>query len=57
MKFNIILSAVISLLHLALDYYFISNMGIGGAAYALMIAYGVSGLCSVIYIFAKRERA
>ena len=56
LKFNIILSAVISLLHLALDYYFISNMGIGGAAYALMIAYGVSGLCSVIYIFTKRER-
>lgn len=56
LKFNIILSVFISLLHLALDYYFISTMGIGGAAYALMIAYGVSGLCSMIYIFTKRER-
>lgn len=57
LKFNIVLSAVISLLHLALDYFFISTMGIGGAAYALMISYGVSSLCSVIYLFTKRERA
>ena len=57
LKFNIVLSAVISLLHLALDCFFISTMGIGGAAYALMISYGVSSLCSVIYLFAKRESA
>lgn len=56
LKFNIALSAFISLLHLVLDYYFISTMGIGGAAYALMIAYSVSSLCSIIFIFAKRER-
>ena len=56
LRFNIILSVFISLLHLALDYLFISHMGIGGAAYALMIAYTVSSLCSIVYIFVKRER-
>lgn len=57
LKFNIILSAVISALHLVLDYLFISTMGISGAAYALMISYAVSSACSVVYLFAKRERA
>lgn len=56
LKFNIILSAFISILHFCLDYYFISTMGIGGAAYALMIAYCVSGVCSLIYIFTKCAR-
>lgn len=55
LKFNIILSACISVLHFALDYFFISNMGIGGAAYALMIAYGISSLCSVVYLFTKKK--
>lgn len=54
LKFNIILSAFISLLHFVLDYFFISTMGIGGAAYALMISYGVSSLCSVVYLFTKK---
>ena len=56
LRFNIILSVFISLLHLGLDYLFISHMGIGGAAYALMIAYAISSVCSVIYILAQRER-
>lgn len=54
LKFNIILSAFISVLHFILDYLFISTMGIGGAAYALMISYGVSSLCSVVYLFTKK---
>lgn len=53
LKFNIILSAVISVLHLVLDYFFISQIGIGGAAYALMIAYTVSGICSIAYLLCK----
>ena len=56
LKFNIILSVFISILHFILDFFFISNMGIGGAAYALMIAYFVSGLCSVLYIFLLKKK-
>lgn len=56
LKFNIILSAFICVIHFALDYFFITTMGIGGAAYALMISYGVSSICSVIYLFTKKER-
>ena len=55
LKFNIILSVFISMLHFAMDFFFISQMGIGGAAYALMIAYSVSSLCSLIYIFSKKK--
>lgn len=53
LKFNLILSAVISVLHFVLDYVFISYMNIGGAAYALFIAYGVSGICSLVYLTIK----
>lgn len=56
LKFNIALSVVISLIHFACDYFFISNMGIGGAAYALMIAYLISSLCSVLYIFLLKKK-
>lgn len=55
LRFNIILSACISTLHFVLDYFFISAMGIGGAAYALMISYGISSICSVIYLFSRRK--
>ena len=51
LKFNIVLSAVISVLHLGLDFLFISQLGIGGAAYALMVSYAVSSLCSIFYLF------
>ena len=50
---NILLSVFISALHLGLDFVFISSMGIGGAAYALMIAYAVSGICSAVYLLYK----
>ena len=51
LKFNIILSAFISVLHLGLDFFFIYHLGIDGAAYALMVSYTVSSLCSLVYVF------
>jgi O-antigen/teichoic acid export membrane protein len=57
LRFNIILSAFMSALHLGLDYYFISRLGIGGAAFALMIVYSISGFLSLIYIlYGCREK-
>lgn len=56
LRFNIILSVFISVLHFVLDYFFISRMGIGGAAYALMVAYTVSSISSLIYIFTRCRR-
>lgn len=53
LRFNLILSTVISIIHLILDYFFISQIGIGGAAYALMVTYAVSGICSIIYVLYK----
>lgn len=50
LRFNIILSAAMCVLHLGLDYYFISRMGIGGAAYALMIVYTIAGVASLVYL-------
>jgi len=56
-RFNIILSVIISLLHFALDYVFISRFGLTGASYALMISYTVSSVASLAYclIMCKRK--
>lgn len=56
LRFNIALSAVISLMHFGLDFYFIKNLGIGGAAYALMITYTFSSICSIVYIIRMTRR-
>lgn len=50
LRFNIVLSIFVSILHLILDYLFISQIGIGGSAYALMIVYSVSSIASLLYV-------
>lgn len=58
LRFNIILSAVTCILHFGLDWFFISNMGISGAAYALTISYALSGAASFAYLlyYCRRVR-
>lgn len=56
LRFNNILSVFICLIHLCLDFCFISSFGMRGAAYALMISYTISSLCSIIYIFLRSGR-
>lgn len=49
-KFNLIVSIISSVIHLGLDLFFISTMGINGAAYALTIAYLVSAVISAFFL-------
>lgn len=57
LRFNMILSAFMCIIHAFFDYYFISNVGIGGAAFALIITYVLSGVISLIFLNYKCQNA
>lgn len=51
-KFNATMSVTFSFIHLILDYFLISTVGISGAAYATLIIYVISGI--IYWIFLRR---
>lgn len=56
-KANLIIAALTALIHLILDYFFILNYGIDGAAWALTIAYLFSGIANIVhFIFFIRKK-
>lgn len=60
-KFNAVNAGATAILHICLDYFFISRYGINGAAWALTIAYIISGVADIVYIVflsrnAKKEK-
>lgn len=50
-KYNVILSMLSCIIHLVLDYIFIKNLGVYGAAFATGIVYLVSGVLYWYYLF------
>ncbi|MDR1564366.1 MAG: oligosaccharide flippase family protein [Oscillospiraceae bacterium] len=54
-KFNLIVSIASCVVHLGLDLFFISYLGINGAVYALTITYIASGLLNIIYLYKKAK--
>lgn len=55
-KFNLIVAIITSVIHLALDVFFVTKMGINGAVYALTIAYILSGIISSVFLKIKCNR-
>ncbi len=50
-KFNSIVSIISAIIHFSLSYYFITKMGIMGAAYAIGIVYFFSGIIYWYYLY------
>lgn len=49
--FNAIISIISCIAHAVMDYYFISNFGIMGAAYAILIVHVISGCIYWLYVY------
>lgn len=56
-KFNVKMSVITCIIHLVLDYIFISRLGINGAAYASLVVYLLSGIFYWIYMISVNKNA